>query len=229
MIVLAIGAHPDDETMFAGGLLAKYATEGHDVYILLTTRGEGGELGDPPLCTREELGALREREARAAADALHAQDVLFLPFIDPEVGPDGTLRAVDASPEEFSTAVGTVIGSLLPDVIITHGSGGEYGHPQHVFTHQAVFAALEKLKPWQPIELLTWAAALPDSADDRIINHNDPADYVLDVTPWAAQKVAAAKAHASQHALFTRNATADIFEQIATRPETYHRQERRRR
>jgi LmbE family N-acetylglucosaminyl deacetylase len=52
MIVLSIGAHPDDETC-ASGTLIKYAEEGYDVYILMTTRGEGGSTGEPPVtCSR---------------------------------------------------------------------------------------------------------------------------------------------------------------------------------
>lgn len=228
MLVLAIGAHPDDETMFAGGMLARYAAAGHDVYILLTTRGEGGDVGEPPLCSREELGALREQEARNAAAALHAQKVMFLPFVDPLVGPDDTLSAVDATPAAFSDAIATVIGSLLPDVILTHGSNGEYGHPQHIFTHTAVFEALHSLRPWQPQEVLTWCAAYPEPERPRYINQDDPADIVLDVTPWLPQKIAAAKAYQSQHALFLRRNPDRTLDSVVITTESFRRQERRR-
>ena len=59
--ILVISAHPDDETLFSGGTLAMYAQKGHDIFILETTRGEGGEVGEPPLTTRENLAALDER------------------------------------------------------------------------------------------------------------------------------------------------------------------------
>jgi len=81
--ILVISAHPDDETLFAGGTLAKFANQGHDVTILETTRGEGGEVGDPPLTTRENLGAWREQEARNAAKALGVRNIFFLPYVDP--------------------------------------------------------------------------------------------------------------------------------------------------
>ena len=68
--ILAISAHPDDESLFAGGTLALYAEQGHQVYILETTRGEGGEVGEPPLTTKDNLGAYREQEVRKAARAL---------------------------------------------------------------------------------------------------------------------------------------------------------------
>ena len=47
--ILAVSAHPDDETLFCGGTLAMNAQKGHDIFILETTRGEGGEVGEPPL------------------------------------------------------------------------------------------------------------------------------------------------------------------------------------
>jgi len=135
MIVLSIGAHPDDETC-AGGTLIKYAEEGHDVYILTTTRGDAGVV-------------------------IGARQVLFLPYVDPDAT-DGVAKAVNASPEEFSASIQEVLEHLHPDVIITHGTDGEYGQPQHIFTQQATFRALRNLalgpgglQPWWPQEVLT--------------------------------------------------------------------------
>ena len=68
--LLAIGAHPDDETMFAGGTLAWAAARGLTVRVLGVTRGEGGETGEPPVTTQERLGETREAELRAAVAAL---------------------------------------------------------------------------------------------------------------------------------------------------------------
>src|SRR5690349_12832819 len=124
MKILAIGAHPDDETGFAGGILAKYASEGHDVYVLLTTRGEGGSMGEPPVCERSELGAVREAEARAAIAALGLRDIEFLPYQDPVISENHTLHPIDVSLEEFSGAIADVVARLRPDVVLTHGSGG---------------------------------------------------------------------------------------------------------
>ena len=140
--ILAISAHPDDESLFAGGTLAMFADRGHDVYILETTRGEGGEVGEPPLTTQEELGAYREQEARKAASLLGARDIYFLPFIDPFMEIDGIARPIDTPLEEFTKAIEEYIKRLQPDLIITHGSNGEYGHPQHIYTHRATRMAL---------------------------------------------------------------------------------------
>jgi LmbE family N-acetylglucosaminyl deacetylase len=153
MIILAIAAHPDDETC-ASGTLAKYATEGHSVYILMTTRGKGGSTGEPPICERSALGRVREQEGRNAGAVIGAREVLFLPYIDPEAS-NGVLHAIDATLEEFSASIQEVMSRLRPDVVITHGTNGEYGHPQHIFTQHATFHALRSLQPWRPREVLT--------------------------------------------------------------------------
>ena len=212
--VLAIAAHPDDE-LFGAAYLAKLAAEGNDLYILCTTRGEGGEVGEPPVGPKERLGEYRVVEMRAAARALGAREVAFLDFVDPWMEIDGEARAIDASPETFRAAVAAHLERLRPDVVVTHGSNGEYGHPQHVYTHRTVRAAIESLGPWRPSELLTWCANTGANAADKVTNKDDPADFALDITPWFAVKLAAARAHRSQHAMFLRNNNvADIAEAL---------------
>jgi LmbE family N-acetylglucosaminyl deacetylase len=227
MRILVVAAHPDDETVFCGGTIAKYASEGHDVSILLTTRGEGGETGEPPLCTPVELGAVREREAQVAATALGARDLLFLPFQDPPVGPNDTLYPINVSLEEFATAIASVMLELRPDIVLTHGTNGEYGHPQHVFTHKAVFAAIEQLRQigadYLPQEVLTWGASYLEPEKPRHINKDDPADLVFDITLWLAQKVAAYAAHRTQHGLFFRKNPGKVIEDLPGRKESFRR------
>lgn len=70
MQIVCFTAHPDDETVFAGGTLALLAGGEADVRVLCATRGEGGEMGEPPICLRAELGPKREGELRCAARAL---------------------------------------------------------------------------------------------------------------------------------------------------------------
>ena len=70
MKILAFFAHPDDETMLAGGTLALLAHSGSQVHYLSATRGEGGEVGEPPRCKVEELGQVRAEELACAVHAL---------------------------------------------------------------------------------------------------------------------------------------------------------------
>jgi len=142
--LLAIGAHPDDETMFAGGTLAWAAERGLTVRVLGVTRGEGGEVGEPPVTTQEALGATGEAELRAAA-ALGLAGVDFLPFRDPlvqhpgpESAPASALFRIASMPEEFEGAIVALLRALRPVVLLTHGVAGEYGHPQHGYTPEIV-------------------------------------------------------------------------------------------
>jgi N-acetylglucosamine malate deacetylase 2 len=218
--ILAVSAHPDDETLFAGGTLAGYARQGHEVYILETTRGEGGEAGDPPLATLETLGAVREQEARAAAAALGIKGIFFLPFIDPRMEIGGTPRAIDVSLETFSGAIADYIGKLSPDLVLTHGSNGEYGHPQHIYTHRAVFKALADFH--QNIALMTWQAWYEPSHYARILNANDRADIVCDIVLWREAKVNAALCHKTQHAMFLRNSGLPTVADMVWNTESFH-------
>jgi len=145
MIIQGIGAHPDDGPC-CSGTLAKYAAEGQSVCILLTTRGEGGSTGEPPVCERADLGRVREQEGRNAGAVIGARVVLYLPYIDPDAS-DGLMKAIGATLEEFSAWIQQVLSHLKPDFLITHGTNGEYGHPQHIFTQQATFHALRSLEP----------------------------------------------------------------------------------
>ncbi len=219
-IILAISAHPDDETLFCGGTLANYARQGHDVFILETTRGEGGEVGDPPLTTKENLGPYREQEARNAARALGAQDIFFLPYLDPHMEINGIPRRIDVPLNEFAGAIDTFIRKLSPDLVITHGSNGEYGHPQHIYTHQATRLALGNGN--SDIAFATWSAWYTPSQRERILNQDDPADIVADISLWHDIKVAAVLCHKTQHAMFLRNTGVAAVEHMTWRIESFH-------
>lgn len=218
--ILVVGAHPDDETMLTGGTLALLASRGVRVHILCATRGEGGELGDPPLCERSELGAVRERELRCAAAALGAASVSFLDYVDPLVGPDEALYPFEA---DFGTLVGQIghaIGEMQADAVLTHGRDGEYGHPAHQLIHEAVRAAVMQAVP-RPL-FYSFAASVP-GIDDRLWNQSDPAHLALDVRPWLDAKEAAARCHTTQHALFLRRHPGKALREVLRTVEGFHR------
>jgi LmbE family N-acetylglucosaminyl deacetylase len=218
--ILVVSAHPDDETLFCGGTLAMYAQKGHDVYILETTRGEGGEVGEPPLTTRENLAAFREQEVRQAADILGARDIFFLPYIDPFMEINGIARRIDASLADFAAAIATYVQNIDPHLVITHGSNGEYGHPHHIYTHQATRMALNSGR--QGTALMTWSAWHTPAEYERILNQDDQADIINDISPWHDVKVAAALCHKTQHAMFLRNSGAPSVADMVRKTESFH-------
>jgi LmbE family N-acetylglucosaminyl deacetylase len=218
--ILVVSAHPDDETLFSGGTLAMYAKNGHDVYILETTRGEGGEAGEPRLTTRENLAAFREHEVRQAARILGVRDIFFLPYIDPYMEINGIARRIDAPLADFAAAIETYVQKIDPDLVITHGSNGEYGHPQHIYTHRATRLALNSGRPGTA--LMSWSAWHTPSESERILNKDDHADIINDISLWHEIKVAAALCHKTQHAMFLRNSGAPSVPDMVWKTEAFH-------
>lgn len=213
MRILAFFAHPDDETILIGGTLALLARMGADVHYLCATRGEGGELGEPPVGARERLGELREREMTCAVKALGGKSLEFLGYIDPLVGPEGELYAFSTDLPDVVARLAAVANDLQIDALITHGSGGEYGHPAHRLAYQASADWIRSQGPDAPL-WYTVMAAFPDHPRPRSMNKEDPADLVIDVSPTIEQKTQAALCHVSQHALFVRRRSEEVGRQL---------------
>ena len=133
--LMAVLAHPDDESLGLGGTLAKYAAEGVGTYLLTATRGERGWRGDPASDPGlEAFGKAREAELSAAAKILGLREVHFLNYID------GDLDQADPA-----GAIGQIVGHLRrvrPQVVLTFGPEGAYGHPDHMAISQFTTAAL---------------------------------------------------------------------------------------
>jgi LmbE family N-acetylglucosaminyl deacetylase len=137
--LMGVFAHPDDESLGAGGTLAKYASEGVDVAIVTATRGDAGRfhgrrLGDPQHPGPAELARIREDELREAASALGVRDVSCLDYRD---------QALDrADPRQAVADIAWHVRRQRPDVVITFGPDGAYGHPDHIAISQFTTAAL---------------------------------------------------------------------------------------
>ncbi len=217
---LIVGAHPDDETILAGGTIALLASNGVHVHLVCATRGEGGELGDPPLCSREELGHIRERELRCAAQVLGVASVTLLGYVDPLIGPDEALYPFEADPHTLAGEIREAIRQTEADVVITHGSDGEYGHPAHRLLYQATFEAVRHSS--RTISFYSFAASVP-GIEDHLWNEGDPAHLVLDVRPWLDAKESAALCYATQHALFKRRRKAKTVREVLRTVESFHR------
>lgn len=135
LTLMAFFAHPDDEAFGAGGTLAKYAAEGCDVYLVTATRGEAGEIVVPDLATPANLPQVREQELRRACQIYGIHPPRFLDY------PDGLLPIIHQG-----QAVGKLVGiirELKPQVLITFGADGIYGHYDHIAVHRWAIIAFE--------------------------------------------------------------------------------------
>jgi len=207
--ILAFFAHPDDETMLCGGTLALLARQGARVHILIATRGEGGEMGEPPLCERVQLGNMREEELRCAARELGAASLTIMDYIDPLIDPEGNLFPFTDDIEALSHLVLEAVRSRQAGAVLAHGVNGEYGHPAHVLAHQAARQAVMALEDHRPL-FYTVQGAFPDHPHPRLANKDTPAHLLIDIQPVMPQKVAAAMCHRTQHALFVRHKSEEL-------------------
>ena len=134
--LLAILAHPDDETFRPGGTLALLARKGVKVHLLTATRGEAGSRGDPPQCEAKDLADVRERELRCACAALGLEPPRVRKY------KDGHLQ--EADPSAVVADVLAYMDEVRPQVVLTFGADGLSGHPDHIaigrFTVQAYAA-----------------------------------------------------------------------------------------
>jgi LmbE family N-acetylglucosaminyl deacetylase len=134
MRLLCVFAHPDDEALGAGGILAKYAAEGVETYLITATRGEHGWFGDlEDYPGPQELGQIREVELMDSARVLGIQEVTLLDY------EDGYLD--QAEPWQVIDQIVTEIRRIKPDVVVTFDPNGTYGHPDHIAISQHTNAA----------------------------------------------------------------------------------------
>ncbi len=175
--VLAVHAHPDDESITMGATLARYAAQGIPVTLVTATLGEQGEimhagsLGLDRLDAEhaDQLGGFRLTEWWAACRALGITDARLLGglgrFRDSGMAgtasarhPRAFCRAGDGGPDhdEAVVALGAVLDEVRPRVVLTYDSDGGYGHPDHVAAHQVTVAAVR-----------AWRASRGDAGDGR--------------------------------------------------------------
>lgn len=132
---MCVLAHPDDESLGTGGVLAKYAGEGIGTYVVTATRGERGRFDDKGTSPGPEIvGRTREAELRTAAAELGVREVSLLDYHD------GDLDRADAT--EASGKIADHIRRVQPHVVVTFDSFGAYGHPDHIAISQFTAAAI---------------------------------------------------------------------------------------
>jgi len=190
---LVVAAHPDDPEFGAGGTIAKWASDGIDVYIALTTNGNKGT--PDPTMSGERLAAIRREEQLAAAAAAGALEVAFLDNNDCELENNLVLRG----------QIVRLIRRYRPDVVITHDprpivSRGRFlNHPDHRATGQATLDAIypsardplhypdhitEGLQPHKVLDIYLWGSTEPDTW--------------VDISGSFEKKLAALRCHATQ-------------------------------
>lgn len=136
--LMAILAHPDDESLGVGGTLAKYAAEGVATAVVTATRGQRGRFRghrDPPEHPGAEgLARIREAELRSAAAVLGVQDLSILDYQD---------QGLDAAnPRDVIRDIAHHVRRFRPDVVLTFPPDGAYGHPDHIAISQFATSAL---------------------------------------------------------------------------------------
>ena len=132
--LMCVLAHPDDESLGTGGILARYAAEGIETYLVTATRGERGWSGKPEdYPGLQELGRIREAELRCAAENLGVREVSFLDYVDGDLD--------QADPSQVIGQIAAQLRRVRPHVVVTFGPDGIYGHPDHIAVSQFTTAA----------------------------------------------------------------------------------------
>jgi LmbE family N-acetylglucosaminyl deacetylase len=190
--VLAVFAHPDDETFRAGGTLALLAARGTPVQVLTASRGEAGSCGAPALCTPDELPIVREQELRCACQALGLAPPILLTF------PDGALSSIN--PNEILSSLLEVIDRIQPQSIISFGKDGISGHPDHIAVGKSALMAFRKRETIQTYYTLAVSQSIADELgmtqvralpDNRIT-------HTIDVSSVWEFKLKAIRCHQTQ-------------------------------
>jgi LmbE family N-acetylglucosaminyl deacetylase len=146
--ILAVLAHPDDESFGMGGTLAYYARSGCNVYLVCATRGEAGVMDPEHLGNFKTTAEKREAELRCAAQILALKGVYFLGYRDSGMPGSEDNRHPDAQVghpvEEVAGKVVKYMRDLKPDIVLTFDPIGGYKHPDHIHIQKATTLAFEK-------------------------------------------------------------------------------------
>ncbi|WP_329126537.1 PIG-L deacetylase family protein [Streptomyces sp. NBC_01465] len=204
--VLAVFAHPDDESLSAGGVLARQAAAGARTAVVTATWAEGTH---------------RAGELAEALRVLGAGGPRLLGYADakvPESAPD-SVRWCDAPLDESVRRLVAHIREFRPDIVITHDAyGGLTGHPDHVHTHRATLLAVQAAgwgllypeagDPWRPraLHLATHPHSAARLLGERLMRPggqmfsvpDERVTAAVDVRPWLEQKLGAVMAHRSE-------------------------------
>lgn len=203
--LMAIHAHPDDESSKGAATMAKYAAEGNRVRVVTCTDGRRGDVLNPamdrPGVLDNILEVRREEMARAAA-ALGVEHVWLgyedsgLPEGDPLPPlPEGSFAVQD--PEDVAVKIVEQIREFRPHVIITYDENGGYPHPDHLMVHAVSMIAWERAgdaefapetgEPWTPLKLYYSHGFILQRMkllQERLIQRGKQSPYELMIKRW---------------------------------------------
>jgi LmbE family N-acetylglucosaminyl deacetylase len=209
--VLAVFAHPDDESLACGGTLARLSDAGARIVVLCASHGERGSISDPSLVPDGDLGRVRAQELREAARVLGVAEVVLLDH------PDGCLRW--AHVPQFHADIVAVTKRCRPDAVVTFAEDGLYWHADHIGVHERTYTALRSLGAEAPP---LYYVTMPQGAIHQIVEAaharggasagstcwgiaaeafglaTKPPTFVIDVGNWATRKLAALRCHRTQ-------------------------------
>ena len=185
----------------------KCAAEGVRSVLVTATRGECGSVGDPPLCSREELGSVRERELREAAAIIGFDEVHLLDYIDKQLA--------KAPADQIRQSLVSVIRRTRPSVVFTFDPNGMNAHTDHIaisrFASEAIAAAADVR--WHPeigdahaVSSLLWTPPITpwDAAERDRLEDLAGVDFIIDVSRWRDRRAAALRAHRTQQPSISR-------------------------
>ena len=213
-------AHPDDESIAMGGVMAKASDEGHRVILVVATKGEHGEVEDGFLPEGEALGQRREQETLASAAILGVARVEFLGYVDSGMigTPENDLPESfwQADMEDAAARLAAILTEEGADVLTIYDENGHYGHPDHIQVYRVGLRAAELAgtpKVYMNTlnrdhlrrsfaQLAASGADVPTDLDGDFLDSlgvtEDRITTTVDVRPWLARKRASMAAHASQ-------------------------------
>lgn len=189
--LLLVHAHPDDESIFTGATMAKYAAEGVRVVLVTCTQGErgpipssylaAGENGQVPQDVESRLALaakIRTGELDAACAELGVTDHWYLGGpgrwrdSGPRVGDDESAFCW-AVLDEAAGALAALVREIQPQVVVTYDSKGFYGHPDHIQAHRVARRAYQLA--CDPARTKFYAVAMPRSVAAAAAGQSQPA------------------------------------------------------
>lgn len=178
-----------------------YARQGVKTTLVCATRGEAGKAGNPPLCTREELGTFREEELREACRVIGIQNLEFLGYRDKELD--------QADSDEV---VGRIIAAFdrhRPQVVITFPPDGLSGHSDHMAISALTTRAFKEAQalnrsggskersPVAPVRL--FHAGAPHRGLRPEWGADPSRLVIVNIAGFVETKIAALRCHRTQH------------------------------